>query len=103
ATRGMVWADVNGDALPDLLVAEPESGQLTVHLQQTDGSLAGPKTYPTFIGVSDVAVANWNDGPTPEVFVLSTEERQIGLTQFDEKGRMPFPKILPLDGRPLAF
>src|ERR1035437_6334595 len=28
ARRGLLWADVNGDGLPDLLVAEPESGQI---------------------------------------------------------------------------
>ena len=47
AQRGVLWADVNGDGRPDLLVAEPESGQLSVYLQQPDGSLAPPKTFPT--------------------------------------------------------
>ena len=28
AQRGVLWADVNGDGRPDLIVAEPESGQL---------------------------------------------------------------------------
>jgi len=47
AQRGVLWADVNGDGRPDLLVAEPESGQLSVYFQQPDGSLAPPKTFPT--------------------------------------------------------
>ena len=42
AQRGMVWADVNGDGRPDLLVAQPDSGQISVYLQQADGSLADP-------------------------------------------------------------
>ena len=46
AQRGVLWADVNGDGRPDLLVAEPESGQMSVYLQQADGSLASPKTFP---------------------------------------------------------
>src|SRR6185295_11706803 len=33
ARRGLLWADVNGDGLPDLLAAEPESGQISIHLQ----------------------------------------------------------------------
>jgi hypothetical protein len=28
--RGLLWADVNGDQRSDLLVAEPESGQISV-------------------------------------------------------------------------
>ena len=40
--RGLLWADVNGDGLPDLLVAEPDSGQVSIYFQQPDGSLAAP-------------------------------------------------------------
>ncbi len=40
AQRGVLWADVNGDGRPDLLVAEPESGQLSVYLQLA-GRFAG--------------------------------------------------------------
>ena len=29
--RGILWADVNGDGLQDLLVAEPESGQIFIY------------------------------------------------------------------------
>jgi len=43
--RGILWADVNGDGLPDLLVAEPDSGQLTLYLQQADGSLGSGRTF----------------------------------------------------------
>ena len=39
--RGILWADVNGDGLADLLVAEPDSGQLSLYLQKPDGTLAG--------------------------------------------------------------
>src|ERR1700722_7996752 len=37
AQRGVVWADVNGNGRPALLVAEPESGQLSVYEQQPNG------------------------------------------------------------------
>ena len=49
--RGILWADVNGDGLADLLVAEPDSGQLSLYLQKPDGTLAAAKTFPTFAGV----------------------------------------------------
>ena len=103
AQRGELWADVNGDGLPDLLVAEPESGQLSVYLQQLDGSLAAPKKFPCLAGVSQIAVADWNGDGRPEIFLLSHDENAVGVTQFDKKGRLPFPTLIPLDGKPLVM
>jgi hypothetical protein len=101
--RGIAFCDIDGDGRADLLVAEPESGQLSLCLQQADGSLAAARTFPTLIGVSDIAVANWDGGARPEIFLLSPEERQIGVTQFDDKSGLAFPKVLPVEGRPLAM
>ena len=103
ARRGLCWADVNGDGLPDLLVAEPESGQISIYFQEPDGSLAAPKTFPSLAGVSDVAVADWNGDGNPEIFMLSADEHQVGVTRLDEKQRLPFPTLIPLDGKPLAL
>lgn len=100
--RGITWADVNGDGLPDLLVAEPESGQISIYLQKSDGTLDAPKTFPTLTGVSEIGVADWG-GSKPSIFLLSADERQIGITQLDDKGRLPFPTLIPLEGRPVAM
>lgn len=101
ARRGTTWADVNGDSFPDLLVSEPESGQLTIYLQQKDGSLATGKTFSTLVGVSEIAVANWD--AKQSIFLLSGDERAIGVTRFDDKSKVAFPTMLPVDGRPLAM
>ena len=100
--RGMAWGDLNGDGLSDLLVAEPESGQVTVFLQQPDGSLPTSKTFSTFTGVSEIAVAPGSDG-TAAVYLLSPDERQVGVTHYDKQGRLPFPTVIPTDGKPLAM
>lgn len=103
ARRGLLWADVNGDGLQDLLVAEPESGQLSIYLQQKDGSLASAKTFPTLAGISDLAVADWKGDGKPQIFMLSADERQVGVTALDEKQRLPFPTLIPMDGKPLVL
>ena len=103
AQRGITWADVNGDQLPDLIVSEPESGQLTVYLQQKDGDLAASKTFSTLTGVGDIAVADWDGSGRSTIFLLSPEERAIGITRLDDKGKVAFPTMLPVEGRPLAM
>ena len=103
AKRGLLWADVNGDGLPDLLVSEPESGQLSIFLQQKDGSLASAKTFPTLAGITDLAVEDWDGDGKPEIFMLSADERQVGVTKLDEKQRLPFPTLIPLNGKPLVL
>ena len=103
ARRGLLWADVNGDGLADLLVAEPDSGQISLFLQQQDGSLAAPRTFPTLAGVSELAVADWDDNGKPEIFMLSGDERQVGVTRFDDKQRLAFPTLIPLEGKPLVM
>jgi hypothetical protein len=101
--RGVLWADVNGDSLTDLIVAEPESGQLSVYLQSADGTLASPKKFPSLAGVSQIAVSDWNKDGHPEIFLLSRDENSVAMTQFDKNGRLPFPTPLPLDGKPIAL
>ncbi len=102
AKRGTCWADLNGDKLPDLLVAEPDSGQITIYLQKPDGTLPVGKTFSTFTGVSEIAVAA-DDKDGADVYLLSPDERQVGVTHHDKQGRLPFPTVIPMEGRPLAM
>ncbi|MEY4387960.1 MAG: hypothetical protein RLY20_3243 [Verrucomicrobiota bacterium] len=101
--RGMAWGDLNGDDLTDLLVAEPENGQITLYAQQADGSLAPPRSFPALAGISEIAAADWDNDKRAEVFLLSPDEKQMGVTRLDEKGRLPFPTLISLDGKPLAM
>ncbi|HLH55709.1 MAG TPA: VCBS repeat-containing protein [Verrucomicrobiae bacterium] len=103
ARRGQLWADVNGDGLPDLLVAEPESGQLSLYLQGKNGTLESPKKFPTLAGVTDLAVADWDGDGKPEIFLLSSDEKQVGVTRFDANQHIAFPTLIPLEGAPLVL
>jgi hypothetical protein len=103
ARRGAVWGDINQDGQLDLLVAEPESGQVSVYLQQRSGTLAAPQTFPSLVGITDLALASWTEGEKTALFVLSADERQIGVSYWDEKGRLSFPETVPVEGRPLLL
>jgi hypothetical protein len=103
ARRGLTWGDLNGDELPDLLVAEPDSGQVTVYLQQPDGSLPTGKKFSTLTGVSEVLVSDANGNEPALVYLLSADERQIGVSTYSKEGRMPFPTSIPMEGKPLTM
>jgi hypothetical protein len=103
ARRGTVLVDLNADGRSDLLVAEPDSGQLALSLQTEDGSFEAPRTFATLTGISDLVAADWDGDGKTEVFVLSSDERQVGVTTLDEKGRLGFPKLIPMEGRPLVI
>ena len=103
AHRGLLWADVNGDGLPDLLVAQPDSGQIAIYLQKQDGTLASPKMFPTLAGVADLAVGDWDGDGKQDIFMLSADEHQIGVAHLDENERLPFPTLISLEGQPLAM
>lgn len=103
ARRGVLWADLNNDKRSDLLVAEPDSGQLTLYVQREDGQFEAPKGFPTLTGVSELGAADWDGNGRTEIFMLSADERQIGVTELDANGRIGFPKIESFPSRPLVM
>lgn len=101
--RGTLWADLNGDGRSDLLVAEPEGGQLALSLQGENGSFDAPRGFASLTGISDLAAADWDGDGKLDIFILSSDERQVGITSLDANGRIAFPKPLVVEGRPLVM
>jgi len=103
ARRGVLWADLNGDGRSDLLVAEPDSGQISLSVQAANGSLDESKRFATLTGITELASADWDGDGRAEIFMLSLDERQIGVATLDENGKLGFPKPVGFEGRPLAL
>ena len=103
AIRGLLWSDLNRDGAPELIVAEPENGQVSIYPPKPDGTWGTPQTFPSLSGVSRLEAADWDGDGQPELFLLSPDERQVGVTRLDPKGRLPFPILIPTEGKPLAM
>lgn len=101
--RGLIWADLDADGLTDLLVCEPDAGQVQFWQQQPEGAFGAPTLSPCLTGVSEGTAADWDADGTNEIFLLSVEERQLGICRLDPQGRITFPELLALEGHPLTM
>ncbi len=93
--RSVAVADIDGDGLPDLIATDARTNSIVVHRQSRGVGLGRGEAFSAFKKPKTVAMEQW-DGIGPlEVFVLSEEEKTVGIASFDpDKGRLGFP--LPL-------
>lgn len=103
ARRGVVWADVDGDRRPDLLAADPDTGNLMVQRAGAEGRFASPARFPSLVGITEILAEDWDGDGATEVFLLSPEEKTVGICRMTDQGGLPFPRLLPVSGRPLAM
>lgn len=96
-------ADFNGDGLDDIAVGDPESAQVFVYLRQREGGFTNSQKYPVFSDVRSIASGKWGDGKRAALFVASPKEQSVGVTHFNNDGRLGYPQPLPTTGRPIAI
>lgn len=100
--RSLAIGDLDGDAKLDVVVTDPANAQFLVYQQAEGVGLGSARTFPGLVGGKTVKIAETDGKPGAEVFVLSEQEKQIGVSQFVE-GRLTFPSALPLVGEPVAL
>lgn len=90
--------DFDGDGLLDLALADAKAAQISLFLQQPDGSYGEPQTFPSFAGVTGLAPLRTGD-KRATLAVLSAKEG-LGLARLGDDGRLSFPTPLACPGTP---
>ncbi len=101
--RGILWMDLNGDGRSDLVFAESDQGLLQTRMLDGDGRYAPGRRFPSLTGITQILGDDWDGDGRPELFVFSTAEKQVGLIRIGKGGRLPFPELFALKGRPIAM
>ncbi|MBX3385440.1 MAG: VCBS repeat-containing protein [Phycisphaeraceae bacterium] len=98
--RSIVVADVDADGLPDILATDVKANTVVLYRQSPGVGLTRPESFSAFKKPKQVAVGRWRNGgdqSSPDVFVLSEDEKAVGVTKFDVgTGRLGFPAPLPI-------
>ncbi len=95
-------ADFNGDGLSDFAVADGKAAQVAIFFQQTDGTFAEPRTFPSFSGISGIAAVAIPGTKRAALAVVSHKEG-LGVARLTEDGRLEFPVSIAIKGEPVAI
>ncbi len=95
--RSVIVADIDGDGMLDLLSTDAKGNALSLHRQETGLGLAREERFSAFKAPKTVAAGQWNGAGPLEVFVLSEEEKAVGVSEYDAStDRLTFPDPLPI-------
>jgi hypothetical protein len=95
STRSVVVGDVTGNGMDDLVSIDAQGNATLLYRQRRGAPLRTPERFSTFKNPKAVAAGQWNgDGPL-EVFVLSEDEKTVGVSSF-EGDRLSFPQPISL-------
>jgi hypothetical protein len=95
--RSVDIADLDGDGLQDLLVTDADANAIVIYRQSKNVGFGERETFSAFKEPKTVVAGQWDDDAALEVFVLSEEEKAIGVSQWDPRDeRLSFPQPIAI-------
>jgi len=102
AALPMALADVDGNGLTDVVVADVQTAQLRLHRQITGIGLLPGEQSGGQVKMRDMRAFDADGDGWDEIYVLSAEEQSIGVSRFADD-RLCFPRPLRTRGTPQAM
>lgn len=96
--REEVLADLDGDGIPELLVAEPSGARVVLHRRLLGGAGSGSTAFPSFLGASRPRLGDVDGDGRVELVVAAPDEGAIGVSEIDEQGDISFPRAVAIPG-----
>lgn len=87
------YGDLNGDKIPDAILAEPRSAKLWFFAGRADGSFTEGREFPALSGIESLALADLDGDDKNELVLLSPAEKSIAVTRW-QKDRLAYPEVI---------
>jgi FG-GAP-like repeat len=92
-SRPRAWdvGDIDGDALNDVVFADPEQAQVLVYRQNGIDGLGTAEIFPALLGINDICVADFDADGADDLMMISEKEAILAISRFKD-GRLSFPE-----------
>ncbi len=87
------FGDLNGDDLPDVVLAETKNARLWFFAGGAGGTFREGREFPALSGIDSLEIADVDADGKMELVVLSGVEKSIGLARW-QKDRLAYPEIV---------
>lgn len=94
--------DFDGDGRKGLAVADPTKAEILLYRKSGNGFRL-INGFPSFSSVNSLSGGRFFEGRAEDLVVLSESEKTLGLSHFNERGRLEFPRnLFPVEDEPIV-